>query len=146
MIDVTLPSDEIAAHKLALAAENLGHLLHIKTEQAAMENLSASLERTIIDAHANNPEDLCDMMATQSRLLDAAFHHFLEQTRKGTKGIDFTMALKAQNQTVRAINTWKKLKTETYIKRKIVTYSLPKEIRDERTGQNDPFRSPDDRL
>lgn len=127
----------LAAHRLELAAACLQHLFKIEKEQASIEHIVASLEQTITDAHANYPEDLCDMMAVQTRILDAAFNYFLEQSKIGNKGDNLAMALKAQNQVVRTINTWKKVKTETYIKHKIKYYTLPKKNHDERTGQSD---------
>lgn len=128
---------DLHAHRLELAAANLQHLFKIEKEQAAIENITASLEQTLTDAYANNPVDLCDMMAIQSRILDAAFNYFLEQSRNGNNTMNLALALKAQNQVVRTINTWKKLKTETYIKRKILNYPRHEKKRAERTGQND---------
>ena len=107
-------ADFVAAQKLELAARNLRHLIKIAEEQASLENIVASLEQTIIDAHAGNPDDFSDILAAQTRILDATFHFYIDNSKgKYTDDDKVNIALRAQRQTDRAINTWKKLKSIT---------------------------------
>ena len=110
--------DFVAAQKLELAARNLGRLIKISEEQASLGKIVASLERTIIDAHAGNPEDFSDILAAQVRILDATFHFYMNHaTGKFSHDDQVNIALRAQRQTDRAINTWKRLKTEPRAKK-----------------------------
>ena len=115
--------DYIAAQKLELAAKNLKHLLKIQEEQASLENIVGSLQQTVIDAHANNPMDICDTMVVQTRILDAAFHKYVDHAGERNTYDSLEFAMKAQNQMLRTALAWKLLKTDTYIKRKIIHVS-----------------------
>ncbi len=112
--------NKLLAHKLELAARNLQHLLKIQQEQASLENIVASLEQTLIDAHGNNPMDACDRMTVQTQILDAVFHKFVGEAEQGYMRDNLEFALRAQNQMLRTALTWKRLKTDTYMKHKII--------------------------
>ena len=130
--------DWLAAQKLELAARNLSHLIKINEEQNSLENVVASLEQTVIDAHSNNPSDLCDMMVIQARILDSLFYHYLDSANgKYTCDDKIATAMRAQAQTVRTLHAWKKLKEERYIKHKVVRYRVPEEHRNEENTQNE---------
>lgn len=106
-------ADFLAAQKLELAARNLARLIKISEEQASLNHIVASLERTIIDAHAGNPDDFSDILAAQIRILDGAFHFYIGHADgKFTHDDKINIALRAQRQTDRAINTWKRIKAE----------------------------------
>ena len=110
--------DFVAAQKLELAARNLARLIKISEEQASLNHIVASLERTIIDAHAGNPDDFSDILATQTRILDATFHFYINHADgKFTHDDKINIALRAQRQTDRTINTWKRIKTEPRTKK-----------------------------
>lgn len=135
---LTDAADFVAAQKLELAGRNLKHLLKIQEEQASLENIVATLKQTVIDAHANNPMDLCDMMVLQARLLDGLFHYYLDNgTGKYTEDTQVEKAMRAQAQTVRTLHAWKKLKEQNYIKHKIIRYSLP----EKKSAQNELDKS-----
>ena len=127
-------ADFVAAQKLELAARNLQHLLKMQQEQASLENIVGSLQQTVIDAHANNPMDICDSMAVQMRIFDAVFQKYVFES-DGSRFVDDKLgfALKAQNQMLRTAQTWKRLKAETEIKYKLVTYMAPEKKQTERT-------------
>lgn len=111
-------ADFVAAQKLELAARNLARLIKISEEQASLNHIVASLERTIIDAHAGNPDDFSDILAAQARILDATFHFYINHaTGKFSHDDQVNIALRAQRQTDRAINTWKRLRTEPKAKK-----------------------------
>jgi hypothetical protein len=111
-------ADYVAAKKLELAARNLARLIKISEEQASLNNIVASLERTIIDAHAGNPDDFSDILAAQTRILDATFHFYINNADcKFTHDDKINIALRAQRQTDRTINTWKRIKTEPRVKK-----------------------------
>ncbi len=131
---LTDAADFVAAQRLELAARNLSHILKIQEEQVTLEKVTESLQSTMVDAHANNPVDLCDMMVTQARLLDGLFHFYLDESKgRYTEHDKIATAMKANAQTVRTVHAWKKLKEEHYIKRKIIEYSRP----EEKTAQNE---------
>lgn len=122
--DLKETAEHIAAARLELAARNLRALLDAREQQTSLESVVASIERTMIDSRGNNPLDLCDMMAVQASVLDAMFHHYIQEKPNALRTRDEHMgfALKAQAQLVRTLHAWKKLKTETYIKHQIVKY------------------------
>jgi hypothetical protein len=106
-------ADFIAAKKLDLAARNLQHLLKIADEHVILDNIVESLERTIIDAHCGNSDDFSDILAAQARILDAAFNYYVNKSKDAYSEDDkINIALRAQRQTDKAINTWKRIKTE----------------------------------
>jgi len=106
-------ADFVAAQKLELAARNLGRLIKISEEQVSLNHIVSSLEQTIIDAHAGNPDDFSDILAAQARILDATFHFYIDNAQgKFTCDDKINIALRAQRQTDKAINTWKRIKTE----------------------------------
>ncbi len=129
MKDIENNGDWIAAQKLELAARNLQHLIKIQDEQLHLGNVVASIQQTMLEAHANNPADLCDMMVVQARIMDGLFHHYLDKSRECgyTEDDKIGAAMKAQAQSLRTVHAWKKLKTENYIKHKIIRYSVPEE-------------------
>ena len=123
----------VEKEELRLAAQNLQHLLKIQKEQASLENIVASLEKTLIDTEEHNPEDFCRMMATQARILDATFHYFVDQSKESFSPSEkLCFALKAQAQTVRTALAWRRLKEQAELLKKIHT---------ERTEQNAPLDS-----
>lgn len=100
----------IAAQKLELAARNFARLIKISEEQASLNHIVASLETTILNAHNGNPEDFSDILAAQARILDATFYFYMNSAHeKFTRDDKVNIALRAQRQTERAINTWKRL-------------------------------------
>lgn len=110
--------DFVAAQKLELAARNLARLIKISEEQASLDHIVASLERTVIDAHAGNPDDFSDILAAQARILDATFHFYIDNADgKCTHDDKINIALRAQRQTDRTINTWKRIRTEPKTKK-----------------------------
>jgi hypothetical protein len=116
----------VVQEELRLAARNLQHLLLLKQETETLDSVTDWLQLSMIDAHANNPTNICDMMVMQAHIMDATFHHYFETRRNTTSersGIEF--AMKAQQQFVRTMLAWKKIKTETYVKNKIVKYMVP---------------------
>ena len=119
-------ADFVAAQKLELAARNLQHLLKMQQEQASLENIVGSLQQTVID--------ICDSMAVQMRIFDAVFQKYVFES-DGSRFVDDKLgfALKAQNQMLRTAQTWKRLKAETEIKYKLVTYMAPEKKQTERT-------------
>ncbi len=103
--------DFIAAKKLELAARNLFRLIKISEEQCSLDHIVSSLQETIIDAHAGNPDDFSDILAAQARILDATFHFYIDNAQgKFTSDEKINIALRAQRQTDKAINTWRSLK------------------------------------
>ena len=135
---LTDAADFVAAQKLELAARNLGHFIKIQEEQVTIEKVVNSIQQTLLDAHANNPADLCDMMVTQANILDGLFHFYLKESQgKYTEHDKIATAMKAQAQTVRTVHAWKKLKTENYIKHKIVSYSVPRLEGEEKNTTNE---------
>ncbi len=101
----------LRTQELALAASNMKHYLKLPDNGPPIEDLVFSLEQSIADAHANNPIDFNDMLATQARLLDAGFHFMLDKAKDPFYAQDFlNMALKAQRQVQRTIMTWGTLK------------------------------------
>ncbi len=128
MTYLTDAADFVAAQKLELAARNLLHILKIQQEQVTIDRVVSSIQQTMVDAHANNPTDLCDMMVTQARIMDSLFHFYLDESKgQYTEHDKIATAMKANAQTVRTLHAWKKLKEENYIKRKIIGYSAPEE-------------------
>lgn len=115
--------------QLELAARNLQHLIKIKDEQLHLDNVVASIQQSMIDAHGNNPSDLCDMMVVQARIMDSLFHYYLDKSKATpyTEDDKIGAAMKAQAQSLRTVHAWKKLKEENYIKHKIIRYALPEE-------------------
>ncbi len=103
----------VATQKLTLAASNLQHLLKLQAEQTSLDAIVQSLQQTLIDAHAGNDDDFTDILAAQARILDATFHYYINNSR-GTYSEDdkINIALRAQRQTDRAINSWKRLKQQ----------------------------------
>ena len=111
MIDYKQTGDYIAAQKLELACRNLQHLIKIKDEQTSLEAIVASLEQSLVDAHANNPTDIHDILIMQTRILDAAFHHYIKEASGAyTRDEKIDRALRAQSQMVRTVNMWNKMK------------------------------------
>lgn len=103
----------IAAQKLDLAARNFARLIKISEEQASLKHIVASLEQTILNAHNGDPEDFTDILAAQARILDATFHFYVNHAQgKFTHDDKMNIALRAQRQTDRTINTWKRLTSE----------------------------------
>ncbi len=124
--------ETLSAQRLDLAARNLRHFLKIDEEEATLNGVTASLERTMINAHGNDPADLCDMMAVQTHLLDSLFHYYLDQSKTAyCKESWIDRALRAQQQTMRTALAWKRLKTETYVKHRIIQHSRFDEKTDE---------------
>ena len=118
--------DMVAAQKRLLAAKNLQRLIHIEEEQQGLETIVASLDQTVIDAHGNNPVDICDMMAVQTHMLDALFYDYLDRSAKPNyRDEHVDRAIRAQNQMLRTALAWKRLKTDTYLKHKIIKYFPP---------------------
>ena len=110
--------DFIGGQKLELAARNLARLTKISEEQYSLESIVNSLQETIIDAHAGNCDDFSDILATQARILDATFHFYIDNAKeKYGKDDKINIALRAQRQTDKAINTWKRIKTEPKTKK-----------------------------
>lgn len=137
--------DYIAAQKLELAAKNLRHLLKVQEEQVSLDNIVSSLERTIVDAHAGNPSDFSDILAAQTRILDATFNFYIDKAKNGYSEDDkINIALRAQRQTDRTINTWKRIKTEKpvqprYIIRECRTYKKFPERTEQMLTDNAPL-------
>lgn len=100
--------------KHRLVALNLQHLLRITQEQITLDNIVQSLQETLLQAHANDPSEMCDMLVTQARILDATFHFFVDKSMGApyTQDEKMAFALKAQAQTVRTILGWQKLKSK----------------------------------
>lgn len=130
--------DWLAAQKLELAARNLSHLIKINEEQSSLENVVASLERSLIDAHGNDPSDLCDMMVLHARILDSLFFYYLGDSKdKYTADEKMDKAMKAQAQTVRTIHAWKVLKEKRYVKERAVHYHMPEKSMSAKDAQNE---------
>jgi hypothetical protein len=112
----------IERQKLELAAKNLQHFLRIQKEQVTLDAICDNLIQRLIDAQSNNPSDFCEMLATQVHILDATFHFYLEEAKVKdyTRYEQVAFALKAQQHALRTALGWKKLKTETYLKRVLV--------------------------
>ena len=103
----------IAAQKIELAGRNLARLIKISEEQASLKHIVASLEQTILKASNGDPEEFTDILAAQARILDATFHFYVNQADgKFTHDEKMNIALRAQRQTDRTINTWKRLTAE----------------------------------
>lgn len=114
-------AQELAEKKLRLAAEQLRHIFHLENDIETLDGLTTSLEQTLIDANANNPRDLCEMMVVQTRLLEGVFYHYFDKAKDpAAEQAAMDTALRAQQQIVRTVNAWKKLKIEPYIVHKIV--------------------------
>ncbi len=108
--ELTRIGNYIAAQKLELAARNFARLIKISEEQASLTRIVASLESTILNAHNGNPEDFSDILAAQARILDATFYFYMDNAHgKFTRDDKVNIALRAQRQTERSINTWKRL-------------------------------------
>ena len=71
--------------------------------------------------------DICDNMVLQTRILDAVFHKYVDHAGQYNTYESLEFAMKAQNQMLRTALAWKHLKTETYIKRKIIGISRVEE-------------------
>lgn len=113
--------DFITAEQLRLAAANLQYLRKLKKEKLTMTALADALEQSIADANDENPIGMCDKMIVQATLLDAAFHYFLTESKGRIKEEDIILnAVKIQSHMVRTMLAWKKIKTSTYIKHKIM--------------------------
>lgn len=100
----------IETEKLTLAARNLKYLLRLQSEQASLPQIVQSLERTLREAEAGKPRDFADILTTQARILDAAFHYYIEESNSPYSGLEkVNTALKAQRQTRQTIMSWKML-------------------------------------
>ena len=116
-------AQELAGKKLVQACETYRHFLEVPYEIDNMEGIAYTFEQTQINAHGNQPDDLCELMAIQARMLDGAFHKYLHEAYNGPperKDQKIQAAIRMQNQMVKTMNAWKKLKTSTYIVRKLV--------------------------
>lgn len=96
-------------HQLELAARNLQHLIKIQDEQLHLDNVVASIQQSMLDAHANNPTDLCDMMVVQARIMDSLFHYYLDKSKATpyTEDDKIGAAMKAQAQSLRTVQPGK---------------------------------------
>lgn len=101
-------ADFVAAKKLELAARNLEHLLKIKKNRQASKT----------SWPPSNPPLSMRMRATtmtlpiswrrRPRILDGAFLYYIDAAKDAyTADEKMNIALRAQRQTDRAINTWK---------------------------------------
>lgn len=101
----------VAEEKLRLAAANLKHFLKIQNEQITLEDLKHDILQSMADAHAGNPDDMSAVLAKQMRVLDATYDYYMDKaTGKYTEDDKVSMALRAQSQALRTINTWARLK------------------------------------
>lgn len=132
-------AQELAAKKLHLAAEQLRRIFHLENDIETLDGLTASLRQTILDANADNPHDLCEMMVVQTRLLEGVFYYYFDKAKDpDAERIAMDTALRAQQQIVRTLNTWKNLKIKPYIVRKLIKMH-ERPFHAERTEQNAPL-------
>jgi hypothetical protein len=121
-----LPYDtaqELASKKLVRTCETYRHLIDAPYEIDTMEGIAYTFEETLANAHSKQPDDLCELMAVQARMLDGLFHDHLYDALHGPpdrRTPKIETAIRMQNQMVKTMNAWKKLKTSTYIVRKLV--------------------------
>lgn len=129
---------DLAHNKICLATSNLQKITGAADDEDTMNGLLHSLNQSMLSAQADQPDDLCDAIIVQARLLDALFHRFLDQSKDVTV-LDDTMqsALRVQIQMVRSLNTWKELKMKTYMRYKLVKLTERRPTHAERTEQND---------
>lgn len=132
-------AQELASKKLVQTCETYRHLIDVPYEIDTMEGIAYSFEQTMTNAYGNHPDDLCDIMVVQARMLDGLFHRYLSESTEHSARRDHKIesALRMQNQMVRTLNTWKKLKEATFIKYKLVKLHPREKFNTERTGQND---------
>ena len=133
-------AQELAAKKLVQTCEIYRHFLDVPYEIDKMEGIAYTFEETMMNARGNQPDDLCELMAVQARMLDGLFHNYLYEGYNGPpdrKEHKIHAAIRMQNQMVKTMNAWKKLKTCTYIVRKLVNIYPDEKLYAERTGQKD---------
>lgn len=128
------PLETVSAAQLRQSAKTLHKLSQIHTDEATIDDVICSLEQTQAESMAMLPNGLCDLISVQARILDAAFHNFMLKAQDDPAHL--FNALKLQQQTLRTAMTWKLLKTDIYIKRKVVDFSRWEQKRMERTEQN----------
>ncbi|PZQ45059.1 MAG: hypothetical protein DI551_08615 [Micavibrio aeruginosavorus] len=108
--DLKAAEDRLATERLNLAARNLQHLMKMQDEQVTLENIVAALRTSVTGALNGDRDDFSFILANQSNILDAAFLHYVERAKGSQWHADhINMALKAQRQTERTINTWHRI-------------------------------------
>ena len=117
MIDDPTPTPSVEDALLARSARHLKHFTRMKKTEIGVNEFAWSIQRTVTDAHAANPMDLCDMLVAQSRVLDGAFGWFLDRAADDPDSafVSVAMAMKAQQQTLRTLLTWKHIKDDSRI-------------------------------
>lgn len=131
------PLEAVRSAQLRLSASTLHTLSKINPDQASIQDVVHSLEQTMMESLTCTPNELCDLISVQARVLDAAFMNLMDQARDNPEKL--CHALRLQQQTLRTLMAWKALKTDIYIKRKIVQFSGWEKNRAERSEQNAPL-------
>jgi len=141
------PIESVASTQLRRAAQALKNLAEIDERDATAEDIVASLEQTMVECESFTPNTLCDLIAVQSRLIDAAFHH---QAMRGLDKPEYLdQAIRLQRQMIHSLVTWKLMKSDIYVHNKTIEMWRMEKMREERTEQKNlnwiPGHAPVDR-
>lgn len=129
------PLEAVTSAQLRRSAKALKNISEIQDREATMDDIVASLEQTMVESKALTPTIMCDLIAVQSRVLDAAFH--MEMNRMIQNPAHLDQAIRLQKQTLRSMMAWKILKTDTYVRYKTIEIQRLEKMRAERTEQKD---------
>lgn len=128
------PIESVSTAQTRKSAAALQRLAKIQSHEATIDGVICSLEQTMAESSALPPNGLCDLISVQARVLDAAFNNYINKAQDDPAHLDD--ALRLQQQTLRTLMAWKVLKSDIYIKRKIVDFSRWEKKRDKQTEQN----------
>lgn len=127
------PLEAVTSAQLRRSAKVLKNISEIQDREATMDDIVASLEQTMVESQALAPKTMCDIIAVQSRVLDAAFHMEMDRVMQNSAHLD--QAIRLQKQTLRSMMTWKLLKTDIYVRYKTIEIQRLEKMRAERTEQ-----------
>ncbi len=127
------PLEAVASAQLRQSAKALKNLSEINEQDATVDDIVASLEQTKLECHIFTPNILCDLIAVQSRVIDAAFHNQITRATENPAYLD--QAIRLQRQMVHSLVTWKLLKSDIYVHNKAIEMWRLEKIREERTEQ-----------
>jgi hypothetical protein len=130
------PSETLERERTLRAAETLKTINKISDDIASFDVVASALDYSLLDANANNPRDLRDMMVLQTHILDGFFHKLARKAHEETDLRVIDRALFTQNQVVRTLMAWREMNTEYRVKYKLIKKFAAYEEDAERTEQN----------
>ncbi len=91
-------------------AANILLFLQEEQDDDSLDHVVFSLEQSMAETHAKNPIDFSDMLTTNARILNAAFEFYLNKAHQSkTSNEKILLAMRAQSQLARTIDTWRRL-------------------------------------